>query len=78
MNIKLYFNNFKKNYIENIVFPYNYSLLSTAITRGDLSNEEKTKIDNYSKNYWKYSISKKRKEKWLEYFNSKKLYKKIK
>lgn len=78
MNIKLYFNILKKNYIENIVYPHNYSLLSTGIIRGGLCDEKIEKLNTYSKNYWLYSLSKKRKSLWIEYFVKNNLYKKIK
>tara|TARA_B100001094_G_C18151827_1_gene784080 strand:+ start:876 stop:1115 length:240 start_codon:yes stop_codon:yes gene_type:complete len=75
---KIYFNNLKKNYIENIVYPYNYSLLSTAIIRNNLKNKEIEKLHNYSIDYWNNYISKKRKNQWINYFIDKKLFTKIK
>jgi len=77
MNIKLYFNKFKNNYIENIVYPYNYALLSTGLIRNNLNMIQTQKLNDYSKNYWLYSISKERKKYWIEYFVRNKLYQKI-
>ena len=77
MNIRTYFNNFINNYVESVVYPYNYSILSTGLIRNDLSKEQVDKLNNYSINYWNTSISKRRKNEWIKYFIQNKLYKKI-
>jgi len=77
MNIKSYFNNFKNNYIENVIYPYNYSLLSTSLIRNNLNTIQIEKLNDYSKNYWLNSLSKKRKNYWIKYFIKNNLYKKI-
>ena len=78
MNLKLYITNFKNNYIRNIVYPYNYALLSTNLIRNNLNIEQIEKLNDYSINYWIYSLSKYRKKRWINYFIDKKLDKKLK
>lgn len=77
MNLKIFINNFKNNYIASVVYPYNYAILSTNLLRYNLDRKQIEKVNNYSINYWKYSLSKYRKKKWIEYFVDKKLNKKI-
>ena len=77
MDIKLYFNNFKNNYIKNIVYPHNYAILATGLIRKNLNIEQTEKLNDYSKNYWLHSLSKKRKFVWIEYFIKNNLYKKL-
>ena len=73
MIIKYYFNYFKKNYIENIVYPHNYSILSTSLIRNNLNEEQVENLNNYTINYWNNMMSYKRKKYWIKHFIEKKL-----
>jgi hypothetical protein len=77
MIIKYYFNCFKKNYIENIVYPHNYSILSTSLIRNNLNEEQVENLNNYTINYWNNMMSYKRKKYWIKHFIEKNLEKKI-
>ena len=77
MNLKIFINNFKNNYINSVIYPYNYAILSTNLIRYNLDRNQIEKLNNYSVNYWKYSLSKYRKKKWIKYFVDNKLNKKI-
>jgi len=78
MIIKYYFNCFKKKYIKSIVYPYNYSILSTSLVRKNLNEEQLEHLNNYTINYWHNMMPYKRKKYWIKHFIEKNLEKKIK
>lgn len=68
------FNIIKENYLYNKVYPHNYAMLSTQLSRDNL--ELDNDMYNYCYNYW-FKLHKIRKKYWLNFFRKQKLFKKI-